>query len=108
MGKGRRSSERPLQKVLGKGANVNEDNPLEVHDPKVGSLISYEGVTTANGAGDGSSLIDSVLTTKANYNGNLVIITSGAYAGQGSDIDGATTGGIVRAHTAFDGQILRG
>ncbi|GAH48136.1 unnamed protein product, partial [marine sediment metagenome] len=101
-------SRRPLQKVLGQGANVNASNPLEVHDPKVGSLISYEGTTTADGAGDGSTLIDSVLATKANYNGNLVIITSGAYAGQGSDIDGATTGGTVRAHTAFDGQILRG
>ena len=108
MGKGRRSSKRPLQQVLGQGADVNAGNPLEVHDPKVGSLISYEGVTTADGAADGSSLIDSVLTTKANFNGNLVIITSGAYAGQGSDIIGATTGGTVTAHDAFDGQILRG
>jgi len=105
---GKRSSERALQKVLGQGGNVNAANPLEVHDPKVGSLISYEGTTTADGAGDGSSLIDSVLTTKPNYNGNLVIITSGAYAGQGSDINGATTAGTVTAHTAFDGQILRG
>ncbi|MBA7623302.1 hypothetical protein ES703_30696 [subsurface metagenome] len=108
MGAGKRSSERALQKVLGQGANVNADNPLEVHDPKVGSLISYEGTTTADGAGDGSSLEDSVLTTKPDYNGNLVIITSGAYAGQGSDINGATTGGTVTAHTAFGGQILRG
>lgn len=108
MGKGRRSSERPLQKVLGKGANVNEANPLEVHDPKVGSLISYEGITTADGAGDGSTLIDSVLTTKPDYNGNLVIITSGAYAGQGRDINAATTGGTVTPSSAFGGQILRG
>lgn len=108
MATGKRSSERALQKVLGKGANVSGDNPLEVHDPKVGSLISYEGTTTADGAGDGSTLIDSVLTTKPDYNGNLVIITSGAYAGQGRDINGATTGGTVTSASAFGGQILSG
>ncbi len=108
MGKGKRSGERPLQKVLGQGANINEDNPLEVHDPKVGSLISYEGTTTADGAGDGSTLIDSVLTTKPDFNGNLVIITSGAYAGQGRDINAATTGGTVTPSSAFGGQILSG
>jgi len=108
MAVGKRSSERALQKVLGQGANVNEANPLEVHDPKVGSLISYEGVTTADGAGDGSSLIDNVLTTRPDYNGNLVIITSGAYAGQGRDINGATTGGTVTPASAFGGQILSG
>ena len=86
MAVGKRSSKRPLQEVLGQGANVNAANPLEVHDPKVGSLISYEGVTTADGAGDGSSLEDSVLTSKPDYNGNLVIITSGAYAGQARNI----------------------
>jgi len=105
---GKRSSERALQKVLGKGGNVNEANPLEVHDPKVGSLISYEGVTTADGAGDGSTLIDSVLATKPDYDGHWVVITSGPYFGQCSDITGATTGGTVAAHEAFDGQIVSG
>ncbi|MBA7615790.1 hypothetical protein ES703_23076 [subsurface metagenome] len=108
MGKGRRSSERALQKVLGQDADVNAANPLEVHDPKVGSLISYEGVTTADGAGAGTTLIDSVLTSKPDFNGNLVIITSGAYAGQARDINGVTTGGTVSPHLAFGGQILRG
>ncbi len=106
MAVGKRSSKRPLQQVLGKGANVNADNPLEVHDPKVGSLISYEGVTTADGAGDGSSLIDSVLTTKPDYDGHWVVITSGPYLGQCSDITAATTGGTVTVHEAFDGQIV--
>ncbi|GAI25713.1 unnamed protein product, partial [marine sediment metagenome] len=78
-----------------------------MHDPKVGSLISYEGTTTADGAGDGSSLIDSVLTTKPDYDGNLCVITSGAYFGQARDIDGTTTG-TVNPTTAFGGQILRG
>jgi len=108
VGVGKRSSKRPLQQVLGQGANVNADNPLEVHDPKVGSLISYEGVTTADGAGDGSTLRDSVLTTKPDYDGNLVIITSGAYAGQARDINGVTTGDTVTPASAFGGQILSG
>ncbi|MBA7630773.1 hypothetical protein ES703_38298 [subsurface metagenome] len=108
MALGKRSSKRPLQEVLGQGANVNAGNPLEVHDPKVGSLISYEGTTTADGAGDGSTLTDLGLTAKPDYNGNLVIITSGAYAGQARDINGVTTGGTVTPHLAFDGQILRG
>ena len=108
MATGKRSGEKALQKVLGQGANVNAGNPLEVHAPKVGSLIGYAGVTPADGGGDGSSLIDSVLTTKPDYNGNLVIITSGAYAGQGRDINGITTAGTVTPTSAFGGQILRG
>ncbi|GAH57323.1 unnamed protein product, partial [marine sediment metagenome] len=85
-------------------------NPLEVHDPKVGSLISYEGVTTADGAGGGLTLIDSVLATKPDYDGNQVIITSGAYAGQVRDISGATNNvtGTVTPSSAFGGQILSG
>ncbi|MBA7555658.1 hypothetical protein ES705_48338 [subsurface metagenome] len=43
MAVGKRSSEKALQKVLGKGANVNADNPLEVHDPKVGKLQHRRG-----------------------------------------------------------------
>lgn len=97
-----------LRVVLGQGADISAANPLEVHDPKVGSLISYEGTTTADGAGDGSTLIDSVLTTKPDFNGNLVIITSGDYAGQARDINGVTTGGTVTPHIAFDGQIVSG
>ena len=88
MGSGKRDAGRALQKVLGQGGDVNAANPLEVHDPKVGSLISYEGVTTANGAADGSTLIDNVLTTLADYDGNLVIITSGSMPARG----GTSTG----------------
>jgi len=108
LGVGKRDAGRALQKVLGQGGNVNADNPLEVHDPKVGSLISYEGVTTADGAADGSTLIDNVLATLPDYDGNLVIITSGAYTGQGRDINGVTTGGTVTPHLPFGGQILIG
>ena len=34
MATGKWGSKKALQEVLGKGANVNEANPLEVHDPK--------------------------------------------------------------------------
>lgn len=97
-----------LRDVLGQGSDIGPTNPLEVHDPKTGSLISYEGITTADGAGDGSTLICSDLTTKPDYDGHWVVITSGDYAGQASDITGATTGGTVTAHEAFDGQITTG
>jgi hypothetical protein len=81
---------------------------LQVKDPKVGSLISYEGATTADGAGDGSTLVCSDLTTKPDFDGNLVIITSGAYAGQARDINGITTGGTVTPSRVFGGQIVSG
>jgi len=97
-----------LRDVFGGGSDISVANPLEVHDPKVGSLISYEGTTTANGAGDGSTLICAALTTLPDYNGNQVIITSGACIGQARDIDGVTTGGIIAPHIAFGAQIVAG
>lgn len=99
---------RVLQGVFGGGSDISAANPLEVHDPKVGSLISFEGTTTADGAGDGSSLICSDLTTEADFDGNQVIIISGAYAGQARDINGVTTGGTVTPHAKFGGQIVSG
>lgn len=101
---------RLLRAVFGSGSDISADNPLEVHDPKVGSLISYEGTTTDDGAGDGSTLIDSVLATKPDYNGNLVIITSGDYAGQARDINGATNNvtGTVTPASVFGGPIVEG
>ena len=99
---------RVLQAVFGGGSDISADNPLEVHDPKVGSLISFEGTTTGDGAGDGSTLVCSDLTTKPDYDGHWVVVTSGDYAGQATDITGATTGGTVNVHENFDGQILEG
>jgi len=84
------------------------DGKALVMDPKVGSLVSYEGTTTANGAPGGTTLVCSDLTTKPDYDGNLVIITSGDYAGQARDINGATTGGTVTPDIAFGGQIVSG
>lgn len=81
---------------------------LDAYDPKVSGLISYRGETTANGAADGSTLIDTNLTTKPDYDGNQVIITSGPYIGQARDIVGATNGGTVNPHQNFGGQITQG
>ena len=65
-------------KLLGKKSddtfeNVKTDDEgrLLVYDPKGGSLISYAGTTTADGAGDGSTLVDDVLITRPDFNGNL-------------------------------------
>ena len=77
-------------------------------EDKLDSIIVYRGKTTAPGAIDGSTLICSDLTTHADYNGNLVAVKSGAYAGQVSEINGATTGGTVTAYTHFGGQIAIG
>jgi len=71
-------------------------------------LISYEGVATADGAAGGGTVVCSDLTLRPDYNGNLVVITSGTYIGQARDIDGATNLGTVTPHTAFGGTILAG
>ena len=87
---------------------VDAEGVVQVCDPKVGSLISYDGTTTADGNPAGTTLVCAGLTTKPDYNGNLVIITSGAYAGQARNINGVTTGGTVTPASAFGGQIVSG
>jgi len=77
-------------------------------EQKLESLVVYRGETTAPGAVDGSTLICSELTSKPDYNGNLVVIKSGDYIGQSRQITGATTGGAATADTPFGGQIVTG
>jgi len=72
------------------------------------SLVAFYGETTADGAGDGSTLICSDLADKPDFDGNQVVILSGDYDGQARDINGATTGGTVTPHLAFGGQIVTG
>jgi len=74
----------------------------------IDKLISYEGITTANGAPGGTTLIDTILTTKPDYNGNLLVIQSGTHKGQAADINGTTLLGTVTPHTPFGGVILAG
>lgn len=74
----------------------------------VDGLISYEGTTTANGAADGSTIIDASLITEPDFDGNVVILTSGTYEGQARGINGATTGGTVTVAENFGGQVVLG
>ncbi len=71
-------------------------------------LVSFEEKATADGAADGSTLICVNLTTRPDYDGNQIIITSGPYTGQARGIVGDTTGGTVNPHRNFSGQITRG
>lgn len=71
-------------------------------------LISYEGTATADGAIGGGTLVCSDLTLRPDYDGNLVVITSGAFIGQARDITGATNLGTVTPHINFGGTILAG
>jgi len=77
-------------------------------EQKLESLVVYRGETTAPGAVDGSTLVCSELTSKPDYNGNLVVIKSGDYIGQSRQINGVTTGGTATADTPFGGQIVTG
>lgn len=71
-------------------------------------IWSYKGETTSDGAVDGSTLMCSDLAGMADFDGNLVVITSGPYRGQARDISGSTLGGAVAPSLAFSGQIMTG
>lgn len=71
-------------------------------------LSLYQGITTADGAGDGSTLVCSDLVNQdEDYDGNHVIITSGTYR-NARDINGTTLGGTVTFTSALKGQIVKG
>jgi hypothetical protein len=102
-------------KLLGKKSdgtfeNIKSDDNgrLQTYDPKVASLVSYTGTTTADGAPGGGTLICTGLTAKPDYNGNTVVITSSTYQGQTRGINGTTLAGTVTADSNFGGQILTG
>jgi len=71
-------------------------------------LVSYTGITTLDGAGDGSTVICSGLALEADFDGNQINILSGTYKGQARDINGTTTLGTVTVANNFGGQILEG
>ena len=70
--------------------------------------ISYVGTTTSDGAAGGTTLVCSDLANYADFDGNLVKLLGGSYAGQARGINGITTGGTVTVVTAFSGQIASG
>jgi len=78
------------------------------------ALVSYAGVTDADGAADGTSLKCSAIGSGSGYpdfDGNQVIITSGPYKGQARYINGPTNAdaaGTITVANAFDGQIPSG
>ncbi|MBW2561368.1 MAG: hypothetical protein JRE40_11005, partial [Deltaproteobacteria bacterium] len=76
--------------------------------PLLQAFVSYWGITDADGAAGGGTLVCSDLTNQPDFDGNQVVIISGDYAGQARDISGATTGGTVTAASAFGGQIVTG
>lgn len=68
----------------------------------------FEGVTTADGAPDGSTLVCSDLTAEPDYDGDEVGIFDGPYAGETRVIHGTTLGGTVTLASPFSGQITAG
>lgn len=86
--------------------------PLIGHVPRE-SLVVYEGVTDAV-AGTTTTLKCSSIGSGSDYpdfDGNQVIPTTGPYAGQARDINGATNGdvaGTITVNKAFDGIIASG
>ena len=71
-------------------------------------LILYQGITTADGAGDGSTLVCSDLTSQdEDYDGNRVITTSGTYR-NARIISGTTLAGTATFVSALKGQIVKG
>ena len=71
-------------------------------------LTLYQGITTADGAGDGSTLVCSDLASRdEDFDGNHVIVTSGTYR-NARDINGTTLAGTVTFVSALEGQILKG
>jgi hypothetical protein len=77
-------------------------------EAKLDSVVVYRGETTDAGAADGSTLVCSDLTAHPDFDGNEVVILSGAYAGQARAISGSTVTGTITPESAFDGQILAG
>lgn len=81
------------------------DNPAWV---LVQLLCSYWGITDADGAALGATLLCGDLVNQPDFDGNHVVIIDGAYGGQARDISGVTTAGVVTPASNFGGVILAG
>ena len=73
----------------------------------ISDIIVYQGVTTADGAADGSTAVCTDITANADWDGNLIVITSGDYQGQTRDINGDTSAGTITSASVFGGKILK-
>ena len=81
------------------------NNPLDA-----GSLRVFASSATSDGNVGGTTIVCSGLPIAgaSNFDGNLVIITSGTYKGEARTIEGATTGETITVASPFSGQILTG
>ena len=76
------------------------------------ALVAYEGITDADGNIGGTTLKCSAIGSGSlypNFDGNQIMLTSGAYEGQARNIHGATNGdipGTITVAKAFDGKVL--
>jgi len=90
--------------VMNRGHALSRDELVRV-------LVSYTGVTTANGAADGSTLIDSNLIGMNDFvTEKTILIGSGAarLEDKGATAFNPATGQITLQGTGFSAQILRG
>lgn len=79
------------------------NNPLDA-----GSLRVFASSATSDGNVGGTTIVCSGLPTNSDFDGNVVVLTSGAYKGESRSINGSTTGGTITADAAFSGQIVEG
>jgi len=90
--------------VMHRGHALSRDELVRV-------LVSYTGITTANGAADGTTLIDSNLIGSNDYvTEKTILIDSGAAQREdkGAISFNALTGQITLQGTGFSAQILQG
>jgi len=76
-------------------------NPLDA-----GSLRVFASTATSDGNAGGTTIVCSGLPTDANFDGNVVVLTTGTYKGESRTIEGSTTGGTITVDSAFSGQIV--
>jgi len=86
---------------------LGEGKPL-IEEAHAEAVVSYSGVTTADGNAGGTTLVDATLTQANDYwNDQTVLILSGACKGQSRDITDFA-GGTITVSPAFDSQIVSG
>ena len=76
------------------------NNPLDA-----GSLRVF--ASTATG-GSTTTIVCTGLPTDADFNGNIVVLTSGTYKGESRTINGSTTGETITVDSAFSGPVVSG
>jgi hypothetical protein len=76
------------------------NNPLDAGSLRVFASTATGGTTT--------TIECTGLPTDADFNGNIVVLTSGTYKGESRTINGSTTGGTITVDSAFSGAVSSG